>query len=65
MNNFHVNQIVKGHVCGVFVILGFRQDPAIFGDEVHAILKEVNPADHTQTAPGELALAISELRPLD
>ena len=55
---FAVNQIVKGHVAGTFVILGFR----IIGGEEWAQLKCVNPDNHTQTAPGELALPLTALR---
>ncbi len=54
---FAVNQIVKGRV-GTFVILGFK----VIGDEDHAIVKEVNPDDYTQTNPGQLAVPVSVLR---
>lgn len=54
---FKVNQIVKGKVAGHFVILGFR---SIDGIE-HAQVKCVDPKDHTNTAPGELALPIDSL----
>ena len=53
-----INQIVKGEVCGTFVILGFRN---IDGQE-YAQVKAVNPNDHTQTAKGELALPVESLR---
>ena len=55
---FSVNQIVKGQKCGVFVVLGFFSR----GGERFAQLKEVNPSDYTQTAPGELCLPVSSLR---
>lgn len=51
---FKVNQIVRGKVCGVFVILGFRNGGAQ--------LKEVNPANLTETAPGELFLPLDCIR---
>lgn len=57
MNNFAINQIVRGQVAGTFVILGFRT----IGGEEYAQLKEVNPYNHAQTAPGELALPVSRL----
>ena len=52
-----INQIVKGHKAGTFVILGFR----IIGGESYAQLKAVNPSNHTQTARGELALPLTAL----
>lgn len=55
---FNVNQIVKGHVAGTFVILGFRT----IGGEQCAQLKCVNPDNHAQTARGELALPLTALR---
>lgn len=58
-NGFFENQIVRGHVAGVFVILGFRNDLA---EETYAQLKSVNPNDHTKSYPGELALPVSVLR---
>ena len=51
--NFQVNQIVKGKVCGTFVILGF----CTIGGEQMAQLKEVHPVTH-QPARGELALPL-------
>ena len=53
-----VNQIVKGQRAGTFVILGFRT----VGGEEGAQVKEVNPNDHTQTAPGEIWLPLSALK---
>lgn len=55
---FKTNQIVRGKVCGVFVVLGERT----VGGESGYQLKEVNPKDHTQTAPGELFLTADALR---
>jgi hypothetical protein len=52
MNSLNVNQIVKGKHAGVFVILGFRT----VGGLEYAQLKEVNPANHAEVAPGELCL---------
>lgn len=61
MNEFSLNQIVKGKVAGTFVILGFRK---IDGEDF-AQLKEVNPNDHTQTGGGELALPLTALKQID
>ena len=55
---YTVNQIVKGRVAGTFVILGFR---TIDGVE-HAQLKVINPKDHSQYAPGEIALPITAIK---
>lgn len=57
-NKFSINQIVKGHVAGTFVILGFRE----IGGETYAQLKVVNPANYAETSPGELALPLTALR---
>ena len=54
MSNFSINQIVKGKVAGLFIILGFR---TIAGEEV-ADLKEMNPANHNEFAPGEVTLPL-------
>lgn len=54
---FQVNQIVRGVKCGVFVVLGFR---TLAGEEF-AQVKEVNPANLTETKPGEIALPLSAL----
>ena len=56
-NSFTVNQIVKGKVAGTFVLLGFR----LIGGEQYAQLKTVNPANHSQTMPGELALPLTAI----
>lgn len=60
MSTFKLKQVVKGHAAGTFVILGFR----VINNDACAQLKCVNPNDHTQVAPGELALPLSLLRPL-
>ncbi|MDX1784138.1 MAG: hypothetical protein R3361_08270 [Aequorivita vladivostokensis] len=57
MENFNINQIVNGKAAGTFIILGFRN----IGGEIYAQLKEVNPNNHSQTAPGEIALPISAI----
>lgn len=54
---FNLNQIVKGKKAGTFVILGFRN----IGGEDHAQLKEVNPNNHSQTSPGEIALPLTAI----
>lgn len=53
-----VNQIVKGVKAGTFVILALRT----IGGEKGAQVKEVNPNDHSQTAPGEMWLPLSALK---
>ena len=60
MTNYATNQIVKGAKAGTFVILGFRT----IGGEDYAQLKAVNPSNHAQTAPGEIALPLTAIRPL-
>lgn len=57
-NTFAIGQIVKGIAAGTFVILGFRQIEEI----THAQLKEVNPANHSQMAQGEIALPIDAIK---
>lgn len=58
MTNFNINQIVKGVNAGTFVILGFRN----IGGEEYAQLKEVNPNNYEETAPGELALPLDAIK---
>ena len=57
---FNTNQIVKGKKAGFFVILGFR---SINGED-HAQVKAVNPNDFTETAPGEIALPLTSIKPI-
>ena len=57
---FQVNQIVKGRVCGVFVILALRT----VGGEEGAQVKAVNPANHSETNPGEFFLPFDAIRAL-
>lgn len=52
--------IVRGIKCGVFVVLGMRS----IDGEAGAQLKAVNPANHSQMAPGELWLPLTALLPL-
>ena len=61
MNKFSVNQIVRGIEFGYWVILGFRM---IDGIE-YAQLKEVNPKNFAETAPGEIALPLTCIQTLD
>lgn len=49
---FAVNEIVKGKVAGHFVILAFRTMHGTEGVQA----KSVNPANFTETAPGEMFL---------
>jgi hypothetical protein len=58
---FSVNQIVKGHVAGTFVILGFRE----INGETYAQLKVVNPNDFSQASSGELALPVNAIRAIN
>lgn len=58
---YELNQIVKGKNAGTFVIVGFRT----IGGEDYAQLKEVNPANHAETAPGEIALPLDAIRPIN
>ena len=51
---FQVNQIVRGKVAGVFVILGFRTGAD--GQE-WAMLKEIDP-NTQKTYPGGLSLPV-------
>ena len=55
---FNLNQIVKGAAAGTFVIIGFRE----INSEDYAQLKEVNPNNHSQTAPGEISLPLTAIR---
>lgn len=58
---FNVNQIVKGKRAGTFVILGFRT----IGGEDYAQLKEVNPNNYAETAPGEMALPLDAIEAIN
>ncbi len=58
MNSFSINQIVKGKVYGVFVIIGFRQ----IAGEWFVQAKIVNPKDHSQTGIGELAMSFDSIK---
>lgn len=51
---FNLNQIVRGIRCGVFVILGRDWDNRV--SQYMYWLKEVNPANLAETAPGHLCL---------
>lgn len=52
---YSVNQIVRGKVAGVFVIVGVKG--------ADYVVKEVNPKNHAQTAPGESIYSADMLRP--
>ena len=60
MKAYSLNQIVKGQYAGYFVILAF---PMIAGEQCVA-LKEVNPANYNEVAPGELVLPIEKIEPV-
>ena len=55
--NAHINQIVKGKAAGTFMILAMRTINGEQGVQV----KEVNPANHAQTAPGEMWLPLTAI----
>lgn len=55
--NFQVNQIVKGHRAGTFVILGFRA----IGGEQYAQLKPYD-MESGKTGHGELALPLDAIK---
>ena len=57
---FNANQIVKGSVCGTFIILALRTMDGEDGAQV----KPVNPADHTQVGYGEFWLPLSAIKAL-
>ena len=54
------NTIVRGHVCGVFRVIG---PVDVGGSEPHVMLKPVHPETHAD-GRGQLALPVSALRPL-
>lgn len=56
-NGFSINQIVKGKFAGTFVIIGFR----VLGNQVCAQVKTINPNNHAESAPGEMAFPLSAL----
>lgn len=58
---FSVNQIVRGEVCGTFVILALF----VRNGEHFAQLKEVHPVTFDRPQRGELCLPVSKLRPVN
>lgn len=56
MNKPHINEIVKGKVCGTFIVLAYG---TIAGED-GVWLKEVHPVTH-ETAPGELFLTFDAI----
>lgn len=54
-SQFQVNQIVKGKVCGEFIIIGFRN----IGGEGYAQLKEHNKG---QLGRGEFSLPLTAIK---
>ncbi len=57
---FALNQIVRGNVCGVFVVLDRKFDE--LANRWLYILKSVNPANLAETAPGQIALHEDNLK---
>ena len=60
MNDFSMNQIVRGKFAGVFVILDIYVDKT--NGERCARLKEVNPNNLSETAPGGISLPLTCIR---
>lgn len=60
MSDFRVNQIVRGHKAGTFVIVGFK----LIGGEMNAILKEVHPDTFDRPQRGQIALPLSMIAPI-
>lgn len=58
---YSVNQIVRGKVCGVFVIVGTC--PERDGIPAGYVVKSVNPKNLSETAPGESVYSADMLRP--
>lgn len=56
---FELNQIVRGKVAGVFVVVG----KGIVLGQLHYSVKEVNPANLAETARGESLYTEDMLRP--
>lgn len=55
---FFTGMIVRGKICGIFEILGFRND---LGSEIYAQLKTFDP-DLQEYGYGELALPLSAIK---
>ena len=60
MSTFKVGEVVKGRVCGVFRVRGFRT----VGSVEMLVLKEVHPDDHSVEAKGTLCLPLTSVVPL-
>jgi hypothetical protein len=54
---FSKGQIVKGNIMGVFIVVGFK---TVAGEPM-IVVKEVNPANHSQVGRGQLCLPASKL----
>jgi len=59
-NKFSVNQIVKGKVCGFFVVLGYR----VLNDRRFVQVKPYNPKTG-ETSRGEIAFEESALETIE
>ena len=60
-NGLQINQIVKGVNAGTFIILGFKT----IANSNYAQLKAVNPDNFTETAQGEIALPLANIKPIN
>ena len=58
---YSINQIVRGKVAGVFVIVGTH--PERPGIPAGYAVRAVNPANLSETAPGEMLFTADMLRP--
>lgn len=58
--SFALNQIVRGIFCGVFVVLDRKFDAHV--KQWLYILKEVNPANLSELAPGQIALHEGDIK---
>jgi len=57
MNSFEIGQVVKGIVCGTFIIVRFRT----IGSEQYAQLKEFDP-ESGRTMRSEFALPLDAIK---
>ena len=60
MQNFEIGYIVKGRVCGVFVVVGFKT----IGGQPMIVCKEVNPNNHSEMRHSKLYFGPSDIIPL-
>lgn len=56
---FKVNEIVKGKVCGTFIVVDFK----VFGGEQYVKVKAINP-ETMETAKGHILFPVDALLPM-